>query len=547
MTTRASSSDRSIALQRLECWGYPIMLVLMALFLGFEIFCSLAWRMSHDTPLLHYVAYLIDQHGFIPYVDVFETSFPGTLLFHLIVGKLFGYGDFAFRVVDITLLLSLLVVIFLFLKQYGVTVAAAGSILYGLCYMQGGANFSLQRDYIGVLPLAVILLLLSRGGRRREWSRAFWIGLLAGFSFLIKPHLIIGMPFVLAELCFQSRNSEDKSFKGVCGHVLNMSFIMALGFLLPVFATAAWLFGVGAWSAFVDMVVNYLPLHVQIDGHHRVLSGEARTIYLLRSYLQFDGRVYWLIPAAVGLLLAFTVDHPGRQRRFAVLLGLLSITYSIYPVLSGQFYRYHWMPFQFFIALSSALIFIPLRDRNVAPDKFLYPLMSLPFILYALSTLAPDISLQIKGKPPRSPRGGRVDAIVASLDDLGLVSGDQVQPLDWARGAIQALLISKVAPPTPYIYEYHFYHHVAHPFIQKIRKDYIQRLREQNPRFIVHVTDRLMPSGEGTSQEFEALWDFISAEYYQARSGAGFVIYERHPEVIAVPTRNIAAIQKVGI
>lgn len=80
---------------------------LLIIFLA-ELALSLNWRMEHDTPLLHYVAFLIDQHDFVPYKDVFETSMPGTFLFHLAIGKTLGYGDTAFRVVDIAYLMLLL-------------------------------------------------------------------------------------------------------------------------------------------------------------------------------------------------------------------------------------------------------------------------------------------------------------------------------------------------------------------------------------------------------------------------------------------------------
>ena len=91
-------------------------LALLGLLLAASIVLSLGWRPQHDTPLLHYVAFLIDRHGFVPYRDVFETSMPGTLMIHLFIGKLLGYSDAAFRVVDIVCLSALLTMTWLLMR-----------------------------------------------------------------------------------------------------------------------------------------------------------------------------------------------------------------------------------------------------------------------------------------------------------------------------------------------------------------------------------------------------------------------------------------------
>jgi hypothetical protein len=72
--------------------------------------------MEHDTPLLHYVAFLMDQHGRFPYRDVFETM-PGAFAMHFVIAKLFGYGDVAFRTVDLVLLGLLCAATYLFMRR----------------------------------------------------------------------------------------------------------------------------------------------------------------------------------------------------------------------------------------------------------------------------------------------------------------------------------------------------------------------------------------------------------------------------------------------
>ncbi|MCD4654578.1 hypothetical protein K8T06_11695, partial [bacterium] len=74
-----------------------ILLTLLTLLLLLKAFTTLNWRMEHDTPLLHYTAFLMDKYELVPYRDIFETSMPGTFAFHYSIGKLFGYGDTSFR------------------------------------------------------------------------------------------------------------------------------------------------------------------------------------------------------------------------------------------------------------------------------------------------------------------------------------------------------------------------------------------------------------------------------------------------------------------
>lgn len=63
---------------------YLFLAVLAIVFLV-ELGLSLHWRMVSDNAFLHYVAYLINEHGFVPYRDIFEVNMPGTYLFHMAI------------------------------------------------------------------------------------------------------------------------------------------------------------------------------------------------------------------------------------------------------------------------------------------------------------------------------------------------------------------------------------------------------------------------------------------------------------------------------
>lgn len=146
----------------------------LALFTGLlivRIMNSLEWRLVHDTPLMHYAAFLMDKHHLVPYRDFFETSMPGSFIFHYAVVRLFGYGNTAFRLVDLAFLGILLSAAFFFMRRFGGLPATWSVVIFGLMYMYGGQALSLQRDFIGVMPVALALLCVPD---RSDAGAAWW-------------------------------------------------------------------------------------------------------------------------------------------------------------------------------------------------------------------------------------------------------------------------------------------------------------------------------------------------------------------------------------
>ena len=68
--------------------------------LAYLVWGSRGWPLIHDAPLMHYVAWLIEQ-GAVPYRDAFDMNFPGVYLLHLAVLRVGGAGDLAWRLFDL--------------------------------------------------------------------------------------------------------------------------------------------------------------------------------------------------------------------------------------------------------------------------------------------------------------------------------------------------------------------------------------------------------------------------------------------------------------
>lgn len=520
--------DIEVAVNKIINYVLIGILGLLTLLLLLELILSLNWRMQHDAPLLHYVAFLIDKHGFIPYKDVFETSMVGTILFHLAIGKLLGYGDFAFRLVDITYLSFLSSVTWLLMRPFGKLVAFTSLLLFGLLYLGFGPLLSLQRDYIGILPIAMAILLVTKDfGFIRIGLKAFAIGALFALSASIKPHLAIGLPAIIIYMSFNGSPKKQKGKISFCKHLLKFGFLVTLGFLLFLSLPFLWLWNKGGFPYFWEMFSTYLPLYLHLTDEHVTISGVERWIYLFKSYRNFGGLQILLVPAALGIYIAFFISEKNSSKiKLVLLLSTLLVLYSIYPVFAGQFWKYHYMPFVYFGCLCASLILLPFSSAISPLYRRVIPLVIFAFFLLTKINPGEDFVRQLSGHPLAPPKEGRVDEIADFLKEH-LKPNDKVQPLDWTGGAVHGMLISEAVIGTPYIYDYHFYHHISEPYIQKIRRRFIERLKEEKPRFIIDMAAKPSPKGKDTSTEFPELQKILGENYIVVYKGNRFIILER--------------------
>jgi hypothetical protein len=301
----------------------------------------------------------------------------------------------------------------------------------------------------------------------------------------------------------------------------------AAGLAIPVACAVFFMWRSGALGPLVEMMANYWPLYGRLGDDHQTLSGGDRVGYLIRQYRSLGGYGVWLGPAALGAFVALhATPLDPRQRRHVHALLALTFAYSLYPLFSGQFWRYHWFLLAFFLAQTSALCLIR-QPAAAGLARSLFAPSVLAFVLLTMTPLglARDALL---GARPQAPKDGRVDAI-ASFLQREMRPGETVQPLDWTAGAVHAMLIARAPIATRYVYDFHFYHHVSRPYIQELRRRFIMELSDARPRFLIEMTtdDKPWVSGRDTTRRFEALEAFIRGGYTVAVEGKGFRIHER--------------------
>jgi hypothetical protein len=155
------------------------------------------------------------------------------------------------------------------------------------------------------------------------------------------------------------------------------------------------------------------------------------------------------------------------------------------------------------------------------------PIIALALTAYLAIRMPHDFLNQIGGRSPEPPKGGRVDEIAAYLKN-NLRDGDRVQPIEGAGGALQAMLMTEVRLATPFYYDTCFYHHVSSPYIQGLRRRFIESLETSSPRFIVRI-DPDVPwfFGEDTWCDFPELRFLLDIRYRVVYRGRRYEIYER--------------------
>jgi hypothetical protein len=512
-----------------------VILVLLAMLFVGKMMGSFNWRMEHDTPLLHYVAFMMDQHGAVPYRDIFETSMPLSFAFHYLIVTLFGYSDLAFRFVDVFFLLTLLTASYFFLMRFGKKVALVSCLLFGLVYYFHGQIMSLQRDYIGLLPIVFSLLSIPSDQQNNiEKKRFVLVGFLFGISFLIKPHLIIAMPLIIAALFATGDVHPIKHFKESKRYI----FISGISFSIPIVVTLLWLYAHDALQPFLNLFINYLPLHSSLTGYHSAISGSERIIYLVNGTLNLGGYGLFFLLSLFAFYRIFTIEHLQKNKFISLMVLFLStLLYAIYPTIAGKFWDYHYMPFAYFCSITAGLCFY---NWPYLPDKTLQQYIGtwiVPFLFCAavfisglpfvsLVTLKRDIKFD---HAATGTRDGRADEIAQWLSSR-LKPEDKVQPLDWTGGSIHAMLLAKAPLATRFMYDYHFYHNVSNPFIKELRKTFMHELTAAVPKFIIQVDDTNKPwvTGIDTNKEFPELTVFLNTRYKVAFIGKGYKIFERN-------------------
>jgi hypothetical protein len=489
-----------------------IIVVLCVFFAVFGIE-ALGSRIGGDAPIVVYASYLIDQHGYTPYVDVYDMNLPGT-----------GYDDSSMRRFDLLVLLLLMLCTYALMRRFDKTVAWASALAFGVIHL--GSGLYLQREFLMLMPVTLGTMLSPAVARPGTVLKTLSSGVCFGAAMTIKPHAVIAaISLVLFHVTISVIDRRDRSTRDA----LQMSAVFGAGLFVPLCLMFAYIVRAGALDAFLEMARDYWPLYGSYDGLGNELFAWSRAEHLLKGVRELGRNGIWLLPAGAATYYALFHSHMSTyQKRCVLVLGALAFVFCLYPVLTGQFWHYHWLPFRYFIVLISSLCLLAIAASRSRYERLFLTSLILPALFISMQPPRTMYS-RIIGKPAAS-KSAEVDRVASFLREQ-LRPGDTVQPLDWSEGAVHAMLISRAEVATPYIYDFYFYHHISNPYIQRMRRRFMESLTESKPRFIVDVYTEAKPwpRGADTTRDFAELKQFMDSGYEIAMELENFRVYERLP------------------
>jgi len=460
---------------------------------------SLDWPLIHDAPILHYIAWRIAD-GAVPYRDLFDMNFPGTYLVHLAVVTLLGTGDVAWRAVDLGVTALTAGLVAALAAPWGRVAALGGASFFAAYHLAAGAWNAGQRDFLlgpCLLGAALGVARWAEGGGLRP---VFGGGIVLGAGLTIKPHAIVFLVALVAFIAVRGRVTVVPALPPMAA--------LAVGAALAPIVVVVWLAAVGALGAWREIVFGYLvPLYSRV----------ARP----SDWLYFRWDAWIAVSVALGVTCA-RLTWTGRwTARHA--LAALGLAYgAAHFLLQRKGWEYHAYPLAAFAAV---LLF-----AELAPALRRRPLRAAPL---AASLVAVVWLLGVKGVEAGDSgwialKERRVSALAADLA-ARVKPGDEVQVLDTTDGGVHALLRQRLREPSRFLYDFHFYHHVGAPMIERLRAELVRDLGARAPALIVLWEPGWPAGGYERIDGFPALRTLLETRYARAHDGDAYRIYaKRH-------------------
>ena len=505
----------------------PYLLILVNFLLTFllfiEIYISLHWRMVHDSPILYYMGYLVAHFGAIPYRDFFDMNMPGAHWINALAGSIFGFTDRGFQIANVMILISLLILIYVWLRSFSKISAWAGSIIFGLFFLHYGPAMSMQREFL-TLPLLLVALIAYPSSENSSRWRYFVSGLFLSLSVLIKPQsgLIILVFLFFAVFQFQE---PRRKFKFHVNWTWKTVVFFFLGFAIPLLSVLVYFFINHGLDSFLEVALKYWPLYNRINARLEVNPTANPFMELITGLRSLGNNSLWILPAIISFILLKKHDQ-SHQNSNKIIMLVGGVGLSLMEVIfANKYWDYHWLPMLFFlIALSCAGLSVL---RQTSKWDWILP-VSLYAIVIVLAKPEGITLTNIQSFQQPPPQIGRVDRIVDYLQK-NLEPGDTVQPLDWSNGAVQAMLIARAQPASRYMYDFYFYHDVSNPEIRYIRNDLLEKMKENKPKVVIQFfDDRPWVDGHDTTRSFPDLDRYLGSEYYVDYEKDGLRLWMRN-------------------
>lgn len=472
-----------------------------------------------DQAMLHYSAFLINEKGFILYRDIFENNLPGTFLFHVVLGKTIGYEALPMRLVDFSILAGITLAAWNIISPISKPAAVLAPSLFVGLYLFTGTTVALQRDYIGILPIAIAVALITRK-TLTPLLTSLALGALCAFACGFKPNYILLYPALYLLLIHaHSEFSIGEKFR----LFIRMGFSFLTVFLIPII----WGLYKADYSELISIYKTFTPIYVQsrIDLYHFNTPQEQLTELAHNQMVHMRN---CLFIAAPGLAWAFfNTDSTSHARKQVVTIGAVTAVFSFYELLAGKFWLAHLLPSYFWNIVSFSLLLTPSQKMTTWKNQILAFSVIAIAMLATHFVLSATIQKTSNSGYTKSNDHIRSQKIARYLKDH-LKQGDTVQGIDGSGDGQGSLLIAGATVSTRYLEDIPLYMQPDAPATQAFRKEFLNGLQQKKPAYIVYIHNIFHPAGGNRLKEFSALSEFIDRHYDEAVLDEGeYTIYRR--------------------
>lgn len=438
---------------------------------------------------------------------------PGTFLFHLTIGKLFGYTESSLQFFNFLFMIIFFIFNWFYLKGQEIWSRIIGSIYFLIIYQSFGLEMSLQRDVIACF--FIMGSIVSMKSNLSKNIKNFVSGLSIGVTAMIKPQMAIGLPIIF--LIGQNYHFSKKSI-----HLKNLIYYL-LGFSMFISISFFWIYQKNALNDFWKMQIDYIPQYLQLNSNHQYIhSPVTRFINNIKKFFYLIP--YWRMAfycLFFGTFLNLKYDH--KNKNFWMTNLFLAIFYALTLVITGQYFPYHFMGFFLFAFFPITAFFNSQISKKYIQFSFI---TVVALFINNLGQFPIETIKWIKGEKPHISYQGRVDRLITVLEKI-ITRDDTIQVFDWVEGAaVHALLNLKLPHHSRFITDHIFKHHLHLPSKNILNNQFLLEMQKDKPTIIIKSLNHNYPSGDFTTKDLPiSFLDFINLNYDKAHVDEDFIIY----------------------
>ncbi len=326
----------------------PLLLLRSALLLALGAFTlaflvrSLHWPLVVDSPIMHYVVFLM-QHGLRPYSDITDNNMPGAYLTETWAMRLFGPTDLAWRIYEFFLLglITASMVVIARRRNWLAGIYAGG--LFLLMHAVEGPDYAAEREEVMTALLLIASAALFTAVRRGRPAFLLLFGFTAALASAIKPTVApLGLVLLLLAI-FQLRKVSTRFAPYLAW--------ASAGAALVALAVLAFLIQHNAISGFLFTLKTVTPAYAGLNRP---------------NYFHLLGKIFPKSLLPLPIVAAALLLRPGRHWNWERGCLLLGAAFGALSYLAqGKDYPHHRYAFVAFVLLLCCLeITSGLRTRG---------------------------------------------------------------------------------------------------------------------------------------------------------------------------------------